>query len=145
MGDPQLVDGASVQVRGSSGATYTLKNTGGVYSCTCPAWMHQSVAIEKRTCKHLRKLLGAESESARVGTAAAPSPAKRKPSTRTRTATGVAGQGDDGNEEEESGPPLLLAHRWEATHDPGGFWMSEKLDGVRAYWDGRQLLSRLGN
>src|SRR5262249_28327418 len=24
-------------------------------------------------------------------------------------------------------------------------WISEKLDGVRAYWDGKQLLSRLGN
>ena len=29
--------------------------------------------------------------------------------------------------------------------DPTGWWLSEKLDGVRAYWDGKQLLSRLGN
>ena len=26
-----------------------------------------------------------------------------------------------------------------------GWWISEKLDGVRAYWDGKELLSRTGN
>ena len=26
-----------------------------------------------------------------------------------------------------------------------GWWISEKLDGVRAYWDGRSFYSRLGN
>ncbi len=31
-----------------------------------------------------------------------------------------------------------------AGQDVRGWWMSEKLDGVRAYWDGRQLLSRNG-
>lgn len=41
-------------------------------------------------------------------------------------------------------PPLLLAHKWKNT-DPTGWWMSEKLDGLRAYWNGTQLLSRLGN
>jgi DNA ligase-1 len=39
---------------------------------------------------------------------------------------------------------LLLAHRWE-DQDPTGWWMSEKLDGVRAYWDGKGFVSRLGN
>lgn len=29
--------------------------------------------------------------------------------------------------------------------NPKGYWMSEKLDGVRAYWDGTQLISRGGN
>jgi hypothetical protein len=29
--------------------------------------------------------------------------------------------------------------------DPTGYWMSEKLDGVRAYWDGKRLISRQGN
>ena len=28
--------------------------------------------------------------------------------------------------------------------DPTGWWLSEKLDGVRAYWDGTRLLSRTG-
>ena len=38
-----------------------------------------------------------------------------------------------------------MAHRWETDVDLRGWWMSEKLDGVRAYWDGQQFLSRQGN
>lgn len=42
-------------------------------------------------------------------------------------------------------PALLLAKKWTPAVDPTGWWMSEKLDGVRAYWDGKKFLSRLGN
>ena len=42
-------------------------------------------------------------------------------------------------------PPLLLAKRWDGMLDPKGWWLSEKLDGVRAYWDGQNFISRLGN
>ena len=42
-------------------------------------------------------------------------------------------------------PPVLLAHKWATKHNPAGWWMSEKLDGVRAYWDGKRFLSRQGN
>src|SRR4030095_7170834 len=42
-------------------------------------------------------------------------------------------------------PPLLLAHPWESHVDLTGWWMSEKLDGVRAYWDGKHFISRLGH
>jgi DNA ligase-1 len=34
---------------------------------------------------------------------------------------------------------------WDNEQDLAGWWMSEKLDGVRAYWDGQRFLSRLGN
>jgi DNA ligase-1 len=40
---------------------------------------------------------------------------------------------------------LLLAERWDNAQDLAGWWLSEKLDGVRAYWDGKSLISRLGN
>ena len=46
---------------------------------------------------------------------------------------------------EPASPPLLLAHSWEGDVELTGWWMSEKLDGVRAYWDGSRFLSRLGN
>ena len=49
-----LQDGESAQVQGSARTPYTLKNVGGVYSCSCPAWRNQSLPIERRTCKHLR-------------------------------------------------------------------------------------------
>lgn len=42
-------------------------------------------------------------------------------------------------------PPLQLAKVYQAGMDLQGYWVSEKLDGVRAYWDGQQLLSRGGN
>jgi DNA ligase-1 len=123
---PDLKDGETFLMQGSGIKPYELKNVGGVYSCTCPAWRNQSVGIERRTCKHLRKLRGDAAEEARIGGAL---PVKAKP---------------DGGKD-AAAPPLLLAERWDNATDLSGWWMSEKLDGVRAYWDGKQLLSRLGN
>ena len=40
----------------------------------------------------------------------------------------------------------MLAKKYEdKEHDPSGWWMSEKLDGVRAYWSGTSFYSRQGN
>ena len=133
-----LADGAQVEVQGSS-AKYTLKRTGDVYACSCPAWRNQGATIAKRSCKHLRAYLGDASETTRVGATAVvgaraervPKPSGAGPRARPAAAPTAA--------------PVLLAHRWEADHDPTGWWMSEKLDGVRAYWDGENLVSRLGN
>lgn len=122
----ELPDGGETTVSGSGSRTYTLRNVGGAYSCTCPAWLHQSAPAERRTCKHLRKFRGDAAEEARIG-GALPQ--------RARTVR------EDGS---DNAPPLLLAHRYE-DQDPTGWWLSEKLDGVRAYWDGKQFVSRLGN
>jgi DNA ligase-1 len=42
-------------------------------------------------------------------------------------------------------PPLLLAERYHGGIDVPDYWISEKLDGVRAVWDGRVLRFRSGN
>jgi hypothetical protein len=42
-------------------------------------------------------------------------------------------------------PPLLLAERYRGGIDVSDYWISEKLDGVRAVWDGRVLRFRSGN
>jgi DNA ligase-1 len=42
-------------------------------------------------------------------------------------------------------PDLLLAQEYQDNIDVRQYWVSEKLDGVRAYWDGKQLISRGGN
>jgi DNA ligase-1 len=123
---PDLKDGESVEIQGSGSRPYVLKNVGGVYSCTCPAWRNQSIGIERRTCKHLRKLRGEAAEEARLGSALPPRP-----------------KTPDGGE--AKAPPLLLAESWDCVTDPSGWWLSEKLDGVRAYWDGKQFISRQGN
>ena len=114
----ELLDGQSVEVQGSASRPYVLKNVGGVFSCSCPGWRFQSLPIERRTCRHLRDLRGEAAEEERVGVIlSSPKPLKAlvKP------------------------PPLLLAESWDGELDPKGYFMSEKLDGVRAYWDGKQI------
>ena len=119
-----LADGETIEMRGSAAKPYVIKNVGGVYSCSCPAWRNQSIGIETRTCKHIRKLRGDKAEQERVGNAL---PRRTAP------------------KDKEEGPPLLLAQSWDNSTDLRDWWMSEKLDGVRAYWDGKQFLSRQGN
>ena len=41
-------------------------------------------------------------------------------------------------------PPLWLAQVWKTGLPIADYWVSEKYDGVRGYWDGHQLLSRSG-
>ncbi|MBK1679785.1 DNA ligase [Rhodocyclus tenuis] len=41
-------------------------------------------------------------------------------------------------------PPLLLAANYRDSVDPSAYWVSEKLDGVRAFWDGTTLRFRSG-
>ncbi|MFL5329198.1 MAG: DNA ligase [Gemmataceae bacterium] len=121
-----LRDGESLEVQGSNSRPYVLKNVGGVYSCSCPAWRNQSLPIERRTCKHLRQMRGDQAEHKRVGDASSSrmiDAAKPKP----------------------TAPPLLLAESWDGEANPAGWWMSEKMDGVRAFWTGTEFLSRLGN
>src|SRR6187200_2174341 len=100
---PDLLEGQSVEVQGSAAKPYVIKNVAGVYSCSCPAWRNQSLPIERRTCKHLRKLRGDDAEERRIGQSAPPSATKeRKP----------------------AAPPLLLAENWDGESTVAGWWMS---------------------
>ena len=47
--------------------------------------------------------------------------------------------------EEIEPPPLPLANVYDSDVDVKAYWVSEKLDGVRAWWDGEALYSRQGN
>jgi DNA ligase 1 len=124
-GGSELLTGNEVFVKGSAKDPYILRahNDGSYFSCSCPAWRNQGGNVDHRTCKHLTNELGAEFESARMGqvvvAAAAKGPSKA--------------------------PPVILAESWDGVSDPTGMLLSEKLDGVRAYWDGKQFLSRQGN
>lgn len=43
-------------------------------------------------------------------------------------------------------PALMLAKTYKKDQvDVSQYWVSEKLDGVRAYWDGKKLISKQGN
>jgi DNA ligase-1 len=135
-----LADGEATEMQGSGAKPYVLKNTGGVYSCSCPAWRNQSQGIEARTCKHLKKLRGEAAELARVAAAGGGSTPKAAAPGAPRARKAAAAK--------EGAPPVLLAQTFaelDPPVDPAGWWMSEKLDGVRAWWDGKRFLSRLGN
>lgn len=47
----------------------------------------------------------------------------------------------------EHPPPLMHAHAYDGDEalEVGEYWVSEKLDGIRAYWTGTRLLTRTGN
>src|ERR1700740_3514279 len=101
---PDLNDGESVEMKGSGSKPYVLKNVGGVYSCTCPAWRNQSLPIERRTCKHLRQLRGNPARAARIGAALPPRPVA---SARAPSSGGV--------------PSILLAESWDNEQNLAGW------------------------
>jgi len=51
------------------------------------------------------------------------------------------------NNQASEKPALLLAKSYDQSQNIllENYWVSEKLDGVRAYWDGKNLISRQGN
>jgi DNA ligase 1 len=44
----------------------------------------------------------------------------------------------------QAAPPLMLANVYRRGMPLAGYWISEKYDGVRGYWDGEKLLTRGG-
>lgn len=146
-------DGEVTYVQGSGSRPYELKNVGGVLSCSCPAWRVQGLAIDKRTCKHLKKVRGEAAEAARVGGAAlapAPGPVRAAGPGAQAIVARAQVQGRKLRQDEKAklnGPPVLLSNSFEDHEDldPTGWWYSEKLDGVRAYWNGKDFISRQGN
>ncbi|KAF8579883.1 DNA ligase/mRNA capping enzyme [Ramaria rubella] len=78
---------------------------------------------------------------------------KKKPASTRGSKMNKDEDDDDEDEDEEDNaskkkaPPLLLANSWkiDGGQDVVGWWASEKLDGVRVFYDGKQMISRLGN
>ncbi|KZV61293.1 DNA ligase/mRNA capping enzyme [Peniophora sp. CONT] len=54
---------------------------------------------------------------------------------------------DEIDSDDNTKDEVMLANKWDIDSgiDPTGWWISEKLDGVRTYWNGRAMKSRLGN
>ncbi len=75
----ELAEGETLRVKGSAPDPYVLAGHGSWYSCTCPAWQFQKGPLTRRTCKHLKGVLGAAAEEARVREAEARAPRRRKP------------------------------------------------------------------
>lgn len=145
-----LADGETTTMKGSGKTPYTLRNLGGVYDCSCPAWRNQSHAIDVRTCKHLVKLRGVQAELSRVGFDALPTAVKKKLGKPTGAQPTKAAVKTKKKQQaavvRAEAHAFLLAHTYD-DRDPTGMRMSEKLDGVRAKWiaANRHFISRLGN
>lgn len=67
------------------------------------------------------------------------------PATAQTTAQPPARPAADSAEPEAAPPPLLLAETYGEQVDVASYLVSEKFDGVRAYWDGQRLLTRGGH
>lgn len=122
-----LNEGDKHFVQGSGKSPYEVKKVGGVVSCSCPAWRNMGGPLDVRVCKHIKK----EIDPACLLAVAQLMASSAAPPVKAAKSTAMV-------------PPVLLAHTW-AEEDPTGWFISEKLDGVRAYWDGKALISRLGN
>ncbi|KAH9083286.1 hypothetical protein LEN26_020984 [Aphanomyces euteiches] len=123
-----MTDGEAISVPGNS-SNYEVRYRGGVYYCTCMGWKMQNKAVDARSCKHLKQILGEPFELWR---------------TTGSTNPGAASIATSSTMAKQTAPKLLLAQKWEA-QDVVGWWISEKFDGVRGYWNGTTFLSRLGN
>lgn len=139
-----LERGEQTEVQGSGSKPYVVKrHIDGVLSCSCPAWRNKGGPAASRSCKHTA-LIAAEDaprQQARAPRQQAPallSQAIRPQPSRQQAASRARG-GDP------LGGGVLLAEKWKPDVDPTGCHMSEKLDGVRAYWNGEGLYSRNGN
>jgi len=119
---PTLLPGQVIEVQGSARDPYKVKcHEDRMISCTCPGWRNSPGAVSQKVCKHTRPYL----TGAPVST---PTPAVQTATSKT------AGGTSRGN--------CLLAHDWDGEMDPTGWWLSEKLDGVRALFDGKNFWSR---
>eukprot|EP01117_Protostelium_nocturnum_P005880 TRINITY_DN2115_c0_g4_i2.p1 TRINITY_DN2115_c0_g4~~TRINITY_DN2115_c0_g4_i2.p1 ORF type:complete len:827 (-),score=359.80 TRINITY_DN2115_c0_g4_i2:165-2645(-) len=127
-----LKDGETVDYNG-----HELSRKGDVYKCDCESWKYTPGEWKTHTCKHLIAYLGQKHENDRLGH----SVKVGKESNNNNEAVAAS----NGGKKVKKVPALLLANKWTPKIDPKGWWMSEKLDGVRAFWDGKDFVSRLGN
>lgn len=131
--------GEKIFVKGSGKDPYEVRNDSGVIYCSCPAWRTMGGQNDTRACKHILANVdpqyiphAALVRAGRVKEGVVSTVTAFKDSLKTP-------------EVKKPKPSILLANPWTPEIDPAGWWMSEKLNGVRGYWDGEKFLSRDGN
>jgi DNA ligase-1 len=131
-----LNEGDFIFVKGSAKEPYKIRKVGSVIDCSCPSWRNQSKNIDARTCKHILKNIDP--------LCILPQALANIQPELKYTKTGKVSTAVGGVVVKEGAPPVLLAHAWK-DEDVTGWWISVKMDGVRAWWDGKNFISRLGN
>jgi len=117
-----------------------------IYTCSCPAWRNQSTGT-LRTCKHIKLFIGEEADKLRLGgilEAEKAAGTKRKAKAEDKKKAKQNPEEESKGKRKGCGPiDVLLAHSYEPEkHDVDGWLMSEKLDGVRCFWDGATMYTR---
>ena len=84
--------------------------------------------VQAASCKHLKQVRGEEAEAVRCQASAGI----------------VSNPSSKGNKNTSITSRISLAQKWKPSIDPTGYVMSEKLDGMRAYWCGEKLWTRSG-
>ena len=98
----------------------------------------KKVTGTKRTAKKAAALSSSSDKSDAPSTAARAGGVRRKAKEATKKAAKVKGSGSGCIN-------VMLAHNYDPEkHDPTGWLMSEKLDGVRCYWNGNTMYTRTG-
>lgn len=157
-----LKEGQSIDIQGSGKKPYKVKYTGGVISCSCPAWLNQSKPIDQRTCKHIDGNVDVAATKADSNTLkkfdmsglnvqdvtsfsieGSPIFTKMVASVAVNFAQDLVKASE--TKEKPVAPPCMLAHEWDGEQDLTGWLLSPKLDGVRALFDGEKFISRNGN
>ncbi len=99
-----------------------------------------------RTCKHVRELLGEEKDKERLSGVP-----EAEPTNKRKGKAAAKKKKESSDDEEEKGPvrkgcgsiEVMLAHPFDPEkHVIDGWLMSEKLDGVRCFWDGATMYTR---
>ena len=125
---------SSMTVQGSGTNRYTITHkqnaVGHYFFCNCPSWRFMGGPPEKRQCKHVMRLLGNPPPET-VSRKKKRDAEDEQPTHKRAKSAAVA-------------DVVTLAKEW-TSEDPTDYWMSEKLDGMRAYWDGTALYTRTGN
>lgn len=114
----------------STSEVYTVTRKQKGYECTCRGYTFCSGPKEHKTCKHIKHVKNIK--NLKAGSV-------KKMETRSKKI-----QKTQNNNILGTGPQkLILAHNFD-NQDVTHWYMSEKIDGIRAYWDGQQLWSRTG-
>jgi hypothetical protein len=134
-----LADGESKAVAGSkAGKVWTIKRAGRVYSCTCPTWKFQPnvKSSEQRRCKHIDSLRAGYApilvDDSNSNNKKKRAVASDTTTTKSHKNAKTGSDDDDDTSDTEEFLKVTLAEKWDANkQDPTGYYLSEKLDGMR--------------
>ena len=119
----------------STDEMYTIKRTNIGYECNCRAWKFCKGPKAQKSCRHIEIIIKGNLKGVKG----------KKMETRSKSKSNKKQKIENvPTKVLEKGPEkLILAHNYEE-QDVIGWFMSEKIDGIRAYWDGNKLWSRTG-